>query len=94
MAYRAYQTWAQDFRQPEKLAALGYTTNQMFWISFAINQCTIAKPEFLRELLDDYGGTPAEFRVMGAVMNFQDFANDFDCPVGSHMNPKDKCTIW
>lgn len=38
--------------------------------------------------------SPPKFRVIGPLSNLKEFSNVFDCPIGSPMNPKDKCEIW
>lgn len=38
--------------------------------------------------------SPGEFRIVGPLSNNPDFANDFNCPVGSKMNPEKKCFVW
>lgn len=38
--------------------------------------------------------SPYQFRVKGPLSNLKEFANDFECPKGSPMNPVAKCEIW
>lgn len=38
--------------------------------------------------------TPSQFRVLGPFRNRREFANDFECPEGSPMNPVKKCEVW
>jgi hypothetical protein len=32
--------------------------------------------------------------VIGSVSNSEEFAAAYKCPIGSAMNPKDKCRVW
>ena len=34
------------------------------------------------------------YRVDGMMMNSRDFNQAFGCPLGSRMNPQQKCTVW
>lgn len=38
--------------------------------------------------------SPAQFRVLGPLINRKEFSDDFNCPEGSPMNPVKKCEIW
>ena len=76
------------------LAGLAYTPQHMFWVSYAQTWCSKYHDSALRELiLTDYH-SPGEFRVIGPLSNNNDFAKDFNCPVGSRMNPEKKCSVW
>ncbi|XP_011311093.1 neprilysin-1 [Fopius arisanus] len=72
-----------------------FTDEQMFFISLGGTYCDVSTPQFDKlkaEAFDTH--SPAEFRVIGSVSNTQEFANVFNCPKGSPMNPENKCTIW
>lgn len=37
---------------------------------------------------------PAKYRVIGTLSQFPPFAEVFECPAGSKMNPEEKCHLW
>ena len=41
-----------------------------------------------------FSSSPLEHRVLGTLSNNEDFAEAFDCPVNSRMNPQAKCVLW
>ena len=48
----------------------------------------------LKVRISNLAHPPGQFRVLGSFQNIQHFANDFNCPEGSPMNPVDKCEVW
>ena len=38
--------------------------------------------------------SPSKLRVAGTLSNMPEFAEVFQCKVGSKMNPKKKCEVW
>lgn len=63
---------------------------ELTWKSCNINGCF---PLFFRRIISG-SHSPAAFRVIGPMSNAPEFAEQFNCPIGSPMNPKHKCTVW
>jgi membrane metallo-endopeptidase-like protein 1 len=83
-----------DNEDEKILAGLPYSPKQLFWISFGQVWCTKYRDEALKSQILTAYHSPGEFRVIGPLSNNQDFANDFNCPLGSKMNPEQKCAVW
>ncbi len=86
--------WTADNQKEPKLVGLSYTPKQLFWVSYAQTHCAKYQDEKLKELILNDPHSPEHFRVLGSVSNVEDFANDFNCPSGSNMNPKTRCSVW
>ena len=96
VAYAAYKDWTdRNMVTEHRLPGLDYNPQQMFWISAANTYCNKHRPEYLKnvESITD-AHSPGEFRVIGTFSNMKEFSNDFNCPIGSRMNPMNKCTVW
>ncbi|XP_013119317.2 neprilysin-1 [Stomoxys calcitrans] len=98
-AFTAYMKWYEQelssnaqLVESEQLPGLNFTHAQLFFVSYGQIWCTDYVPpyEFLTQSLH----APAKFRVLGSLSNFEEFAKAFQCPVGSAMNPVDKCQIY
>ncbi|XP_043465991.1 neprilysin-2-like isoform X2 [Leptopilina heterotoma] len=94
LAYLAYQKWVEDHGPELLLPGINYTQPQLFWISFAQTFCEKASLFTKKRLLLNDVHTIKEFRVIGSVVNRPEFARDFQCPIGSKMNPESKCSLW
>ena len=93
-AFLAYQKWVKQHHPEPKLPGLDYSPSQLFWISAANMWCTKIRPETLKLDISTDVHSPAQFRVLGPLSNMPEFAKDFNCPVGSKMNPRKKCSVW
>jgi putative endopeptidase len=94
-AYAAFarQNVTQKDRD-EILQVFGMSPEQLFFLSFGQSWCSIYTPANLhmRLLVDPH--SPNMFRVNGPVSNMPEFAQAFNCPAGSPMNPTTKCSVW
>ncbi|KAG7394305.1 hypothetical protein PHYBOEH_005394 [Phytophthora boehmeriae] len=68
--------------------------DRLFFTAFAQNWCEKRSPAYaeLLRMIDPH--SPGKWRVNGPLMNYGKFAEAFQCPVGSPMNPEKKCVIW
>ncbi|XP_022085466.1 endothelin-converting enzyme homolog isoform X3 [Acanthaster planci] len=93
-AYRAYQDWIKEHGEEKPLPALGLSHRQLFFVGFAQVWCSSQTPKEAQLQLITDNHSPARYRVIGTLSNSEDFAEQFNCPVGSPMNPKEKCEVW
>ena len=70
------------------------TSRQLFWVSYGQLWCQKFRDDALRNTIKTGTHTPGEYRVLAPLSNSPNFAKDFNCPVGSPMNPKKKCEVW
>ncbi|XP_078002260.1 phosphate-regulating neutral endopeptidase PHEX [Phascolarctos cinereus] len=97
-AFRAYRKWINDKRQgveEDLLPGVKFTNNQLFFLSYAHVRCNSYRPEAAREQIQIGAHSPPQFRVNGAVSNFEEFQKAFNCPVNSTMNRgTESCRLW
>lgn len=94
IAYQAYKKWVSMHSPEEKLPSLDYTPEQLFWIGSAQTWCAKIRTEAMLRELESAVHSPNKYRVNIPFANSGFFAKDFNCPVGSPMNPKHTCSIW
>ncbi|KZC05312.1 Neprilysin-2, partial [Dufourea novaeangliae] len=94
--FRAYQRRQRKCKVPDPLlpGLEKFTNNQLFFLSFANVWCTAFDPKEIEHRLKRDSHSPGSLRVIGSVSNSEDFAKSYNCPEGSPMNPKKKCSIW
>ena len=77
------------------LPGLGkYTQRQMFWVSAANVWCAKYRDKALKLRVMTGVHSPDMFRVQGPFSNMEEFADDFQCPLGTPMNRREKCEVW
>lgn len=90
----AYEKWVKNNREEPKLPGLNYNPKQMFWIAAAQNFCEKHNKEATKLRIELEAHALGRFRVIGSFSNSKYFSKDFNCPLGSKMNPIQKCTVW
>ncbi|XP_044314374.1 neprilysin-1-like [Drosophila rhopaloa] len=80
--------------QNEQMPGLDLSPEQLFFLGFAQLYCAnYERDNYWKELQNDH--IIEKYRVLGAVTNNEDFAEVYNCPLGSAMHPKSKkCRLW
>lgn len=94
LAYRAYNKWISRSGSEQLLPGLDYNPKQLFWISSAIRFCSKYTTEALNNSIANNWRSPGRYRVIGALRNLEEFADDFNCRSETFMNLKEKCDPW
>ena len=93
-AYRAYQNYvALHGREPKLPGLEKYSSEQLFFLSFANTWCGHKTKEGLMYQILSDPHSPSRFRTIGALSNSEEFARHFQCPIGPMSRPK-KCILW
>ena len=90
-AFRAFQATASA-KEPTGIP--GMTQEQVFFVAYAQNWCTVASPEYQRMQVASDPHSPARFRVIGPLQNLPEFHTAFGCAEGSAMRPANRCEVW
>jgi len=90
----AYNAMARVMREKEGGSAPSLTDRQLFFVAQGQNWCTKEREEAeeLQLLTDPHA--PDRFRVNGPLSQVESFAEAFQCPAGSPMNPLKRCDVW
>ncbi len=91
-AYVAYQSYQKRHGEEQEIPQL--TNDQLFFVAYAQNWCSLSTPEAQRMRVTVNPHSPAEFRAIGAVSDNPYFAKAFGCKPGDPMVPKDRCVVW
>ncbi|CAI5440565.1 unnamed protein product [Caenorhabditis angaria] len=93
--YRLFEEYKATEKNPQLLPSLSdYNLEQQFFMRAAQTWCENELNEEAIRIYEKDTHSAGMFRVRGMTMNSQRFAEAFGCPVGSPMNPQDKCEIF
>ncbi|KAG5890126.1 hypothetical protein JTB14_027793 [Gonioctena quinquepunctata] len=93
-SFRAFRKWAAEHGEEPDLPGLNLTHDQLFFLNYAQIWCGSMRPEDALTKVRSSVHSPGPIRVLGPLSNSKDFAEAYKCPVGSPMNPTDKCSVW
>merc|ERR1711874_926752 len=93
-ALRAYEKLVLKSGPEPILPGLGFTQNQLMWLSAASIWCGVRRPASLKDRIQYDPHSPRKFRVNGVFANLPEFARDWGCPEGTRMNPSKRCSVW
>ncbi|XP_046381233.1 neprilysin-1-like [Haliotis rufescens] len=93
-AYRAYRKWVQEHGEEQLLPGIGLSHNQLFFLNYAQIWCGKMRDEEALHKIRTAVHSPGPLRILGPLSNSLDFAEAYNCPIGSRMNPTKKCSVW
>ncbi|GAB6026306.1 Peptidase M13 [Chamberlinius hualienensis] len=93
-AFKAYEDWILLKGEELPLPGVNLTHRQLFFIGFSQVWCSSSTSQATHLQIVNDPHSLSKFRVLGTLKNSYDFANNFNCTVGSSMNPAKKCEIW
>ncbi|XP_044734113.1 neprilysin-1-like [Chrysoperla carnea] len=93
-SFRAYKKWEAQHGPEPDLPGLNMTHDQLFFLNYAQIWCGSMRPEDALTKIRSSVHSPGPVRVLGPLSNSWDFAKAYNCPLGSPMNPKQKCSVW
>lgn len=93
-SFRAYQKWVAAHGKEPKLPGLPYTASQLYFVNAAQIWCIRYRDNQKINVIRASYHPLQMYRVYGPLQNSEDFAQAFQCPAGSKMNPRHKCTVW
>ena len=92
-AYIAYKAWEKE-NGAEAPVSSELTNDQVFFVAWAQNWCTLSTESALRRQVETDPHSPAQFRAEGPLADFPAFAETFSCAEGTAMNPDNACEVW
>jgi endothelin-converting enzyme/putative endopeptidase len=72
----------------------GYTPDQRFWVAYAQQWCTQARPEQLRTQAQTNEHSPDEYRTNTVLQDLPEFAKSFSCKKADKMVAATPCRVW
>jgi predicted metalloendopeptidase len=91
----AWATWKATGQSKLVLPSFTqYSEDQLFFLAMGLNHCSKSTHTEMEDSQATPNHAPGFARLNGIAMNSREFAQAFQCPVGSPMNPIKKCRFW
>ncbi|KAF0709648.1 hypothetical protein As57867_005791, partial [Aphanomyces stellatus] len=91
----SYMAYLQAKAADPSIADIGYDDAKLYFTSFVQGWwCKKQTDDYAIHWMTTNPHSPNKWRAHGPLMNSQVFADAFQCPVGSPMNPTKKCVVW
>uniref|UniRef100_A0A0M3HFA0 Peptidase_M13 domain-containing protein n=1 Tax=Ascaris lumbricoides TaxID=6252 RepID=A0A0M3HFA0_ASCLU len=91
-AQHGYPAWkSQEAHASFRLPGTNFNGDQAFFVAYAQTWC--GKNGAQQKLQTEVHSLDS-LRVLGPIQNSNAFAQAFNCPSGSAMNPQRKCAVW
>ncbi|KAL0973516.1 hypothetical protein UPYG_G00205140 [Umbra pygmaea] len=93
-SYQAYLNYVKKNGNEPLLPGINLNHQQLFFLNFAQVWCGTYRPEQAVNSIKVDVHSPGNFRVLGSLQNFPEFATAFNCSKDSYMVSEKKCQIW
>ncbi|EDO41501.1 predicted protein [Nematostella vectensis] len=94
LAFQAHRQWDKENEKQPRLPGLELSRDQLFFLGFAQLWCSSSTKNSMHHPLLTDSHSPDRIRVHAAVSNSEQFAEAYDCPLDTPMNPAKKCRVW
>nr|XP_037287842.1 neprilysin-1-like [Rhipicephalus microplus] len=71
-----------------------FSGKQLFFIANGMAWCSVARPEYLKILIQYDPHSPSQYRVNLPMSNMPAFSETFKCRANSTMNRTNRCRLW
>jgi len=92
-SYYAFKKYLTEVATEESdlhiTANFKHNNDQLFFIGWSQLWCSLYRPDYLQSLIQTDSFSPAKWRAMGPLENFEEFYRSFNCPL-----PEKRCVIW
>ncbi|CAJ0950452.1 unnamed protein product, partial [Mesorhabditis belari] len=95
-AFNAYKAWRKNATEDEPALPgfQNFTSEQMFFLAYANNWCSVVRPKHYVQLVMTDVHAPSKYRAIIPLQNRKEFSEAWKCRDGSMMNPRHKCQVW